>query len=338
MSYAKPKISSILLHHHNNYKPFFSFLLQIHLSNYKMLLQYHGTHQGLCQEVKKAQQTIDQAYAKLLGQRYQHLAEIASRVLKPNSYYDNLDQVKTNHENQSPDETQDSPTFFLESTISIDDNDITTLHQAPFFYFSDSSLSNSLYSQVDTTYKFLPAYIHEFNHFIQSALQYPPIRSWVVFDDSDHLEILNSKDDFIKYAIVLGNQAIQPQEKKDSLDLSIFDATCKNFAECGNMILDSYILQSLDITLPQPWRHKKMFYLRLNIKGIKDTFFFPSHGNPFAECNTHDTLEQLINWQDNIKLLISNHEIQEFLKDSKKVKIDYLSPEEYFKLFTQEEE
>lgn len=292
-----------------------------------MAFQYHGKVEKLAREVDLFKDRINQAYKDILGnKRYARLEKIANQVLVPQSYFEAPEDIKKYTGEEIPPGFRAGPTYFVRNKFNLSRfrKKLKSIVVAPSFYLSEESLRESHYHASDSTYPYLPTYVHEFNHFVFSVLQSHPLAS-VDLSYEEEQEVRNPKD-FKRFVENLGTKKIKGKEKMQRIHGVLAADRLHKFSEDGTRILDSLIADYLRGRLVLRWRNKPIQYCTINVLGIPEPFNLPiTEGDMFEGVSNLKAVEQLINWQDHFHLYFDNPRILKRIQELKKIPAEFVA-------------
>ncbi len=263
-----------------------------------MVIVYHGSVRGLAREMAEVKEALDRRYVEIIGhERAERLKEIGSRVLIPESFFDDREAVYRSLGERFEENAPNRMIFASNANYEIGQNGRIKdrkVQTSAAFYIAEEAFK---YSESSTfTERMIASYVHEFNHFIWYALQKVPfyLASTYISGARDP-KPGNPSQGLKTYMEEMGAAGISPSQITRNLALSIAGQTLKECFEKGNRILDKMVLDCIGIDVPLEWRNQeKTYYVFPLPTGICEVGV---GGDPYRTLTDKEAVERFLSWE-----------------------------------------
>jgi hypothetical protein len=299
----------------------------------KMALIYRGNVEKLAEEAENAKDSIDQRYLEILGQkRYEKLERTANRVLTPESFFNSPEEYHAFFGGRPI--PADSPSkLIFTSKVDPRTNKKGRLlsNQAKVgygFYVSEDSFTHSGSSRV--TDNILASYVHEFDHFVLSALQRTPLylAGVILSEDTGSVE---NQSHLVNLARRLQREDLLVDEKVRQMTLASSTYALYDIWENSTRILDKMVLDSVGIDIPLDWRGTERKYGVWGIPQIPKGFAVPVSGDPFRGLEDQEVMDRILDWQNHFQPTNRISYIENLYDSLKNLNVQTLSVNELVK-------
>ena len=271
-----------------------------------MAFVYRGNLLSLQAEVTDVADAVNAKYREILGDvRYEKLEEVSQRLLTPEAFYDNFNDIerdlgkKVNGTNKM---MVISPTEFkFKKDGNLKNKKIRT---SVAFYISKEGFEKSGSSQF--TQRQVASYIHEFDHFIAYTLQQTP------------LYIANQ---ILQEGM---NQELQdsiPERERINTNVAMLQMSqiLMDMHEKANRILDKMVLSSIGIDVTLPWRGKEKTYGLMRFPtGVA---MLPTGGDPFNKWSDQEAIEKYLDWKKFLNFNSNQPYVKNVLESVREVRV-----------------
>lgn len=269
-----------------------------------MALIYRGNVERLAGEVEKARENINQRYLEILGpKKYEKLERTANRVLTPESFFNSPEEYHAFFGGrQIPADSSSKLIFASKVDPRTDKSGRLVSNQAKVgygFYVSEDSFKHSGSSRV--TENILASYVHEFDHFVLSALQKTPLYLAGVILSEDTGPVENQAH-LLNLTRRLQGEDLSIDEKTRQMTLASSTYALYDIWENSTRILDKMVLDSIGIEIPLSWRGTDRKYGVFGIPQIPKGFAVPVSGDPFRGLEDQEVIDRILDWQNHFQL------------------------------------
>jgi hypothetical protein len=282
-----------------------------------MAFVYRGNLPELKQEVAEVTDVVNATYKRILGnQRYAKLELVSQRILTPEAFYDDVDDVERDIGHQ----VQDSNKMLILSPSELKFRSNGELKNKKIrtsvaFYISEEGFKKT--GSAKFTNRPVASYIHEFDHFVSYALQRTPLYiANLILQESLEPE---KKSDLTGYINAMMEAGISPSQIKENMVTLQVLKTYTDIHEKANRILDKMVLAEIGITVPLHWRHQEKSY------GILPTptgaMMFPTGGDPFRGSSDQEAFESYLDWENRARFTASMPKIQRVIDSVRNIRI-----------------
>ncbi len=263
-----------------------------------MAIVYLGRIQELAHEVEEATEVLDNRYREIFGhERAEKLKEIGSRVLIPESFFDDKEAVYRSlgerFEENAPNRMifASGASYEVAPNGRIKDRKVQT---AVAFYIAEEAFKHSGSSKF--TERMIASYVHEFNHFVWYALQKVPLYLATRYmHEAKYPKPSNPNQGLKAYIEEMDAAGIPPSQITHNLTLSLAQRALKEIFEAGNRILDKMVLDCIGIDVPLEWRNQEKTYYPFPLPtGI---VIVGGGGDPYRGLTDIEAIERFLSWE-----------------------------------------
>ena len=299
-----------------------------------MAIIYRGRLEGLAKEVEEAKEAIDRRYVEILGEaRAQKLKETAERVLGPESFFDDVEELNKRLRCDLPADTSNKMTLVTPTPLNLKaDGSIknTKVRTAAAFYISEKGFEHS--SSSEFTERLIASYVHEYDHFVWYALQERPLYLFNMFF-SQAIQADTHDMNLAEYAEKIEDEPIPPEEKIKIFSLAVYSTVLTEQYEKANRVLDKMVLESIGIDVPLEWRGKPRRKPIIPMPTTRTLVAIGTGGDPFGNLKDEEIIENVMDWENCLKSY-SRTKYQHNLTESlKRIKVSRVYIKEIFQSF-----
>ncbi len=307
-----------------------------------MVIIYRGNIKELKDDLRESQDALNNRYAEIFGRdKADYIAREADRLLPASSFFEDTSTTdKHTYEGPQSNPSNQMAIGALTDGLTREGRIKTnrTIPTATTMYISESGFANAHSS--DFTDRQLASYVHEFNHFVQYALQNVPI-VLVEFFGTLHLKPKHHPIQIDCYASELLQRDMAPETAKERLKVAGLIGIINELHEKGNRILDKLVLESIDIDVPIPWRHQERQYRTIAIPQVsrfdRPTIMqIPVGGDPFKDLDDHGAVRRLMEWETYMNPFTINPFTENLISSVKDARVQRMTFDEIQELHARE--
>lgn len=270
----------------------------------KMVFRYLGDVPEIIEDARAIRDTVNVRYREILGEeRYSRLREMCDRLLVPECYFSSRKDLKERLHQEFPDKTCNKFLIAIDGDFKLDEEGRFPpgkIRTAPAFYIAPEAFQFSGGSKISD--RQIVSYIHEFNHFIQYALQHVPL----YLAQQALLEKAGAEGKSVNLVDFMKQIVSEDTNPADYIELTKRIATyslahlLKEAFEASNDIMDKRVLDSIGIKRELEWRNvPKSFY------PVPTPFGFiavSGGGDHFLGLSDQQVIDRVLKWEDYFNL------------------------------------
>jgi hypothetical protein len=264
-----------------------------------MVLVYHGTVPRLIEEAKEYEDRLNARYLEILGKdRYARLDRLVDKFLTSDCFFNSKKEFGRMFGEDISGGNSSKLIFITDVSPNRASTGRLKVKQAKVaygFYVNEDSFRNS--GSANITDKIIATYVHEFDHFVLSILQNPPLPLALPIL-TDAFGSMENQSDVFGLASKLGDSDIPIPKKVEQMTLGLSAYCLTDVWESATRILDKMVLESIGIEVPLEWRGKRRIRKEFNIQGVPTRFLIPSGGDPFLGQNDQKIVDMILKWPD----------------------------------------